>query len=40
MPYFDIHSRASLRGAYTDNYITGAFLVGKGSGGVPVINLL
>lgn len=38
MPFFDIHSRASLRGAYTDNYITGGFLVGKGSEGAPVVN--
>jgi len=38
MPFFDIHSRASLRGSYTDNYITGALLVEKGSAGTPIVN--
>lgn len=38
MPYFDIHSKASLRGSYTDNFISGSPLVGKGSNGVPQIN--
>lgn len=38
MPYFDIHSKASLRGTYTDNFISGSPLVGKGSGGAPLVN--
>lgn len=38
MPYFDIYSKASLRGSYTDNFISGSPLVGKGSSGIPQIN--
>jgi hypothetical protein len=38
MPYFDIHSRASLYGAYTDDFITGSFLVEKDLNGKPVVN--
>lgn len=38
MPYFDIHSKASLRGTYTDNFISGSPLVGKGPNGIPLIN--